>query len=145
MKVPFSDFIQKMSPAPSKCLSERINWIIAIIPHRISKILIQIGLNYLPKTGGQVPLYPLFVYGSIWGSNLICPLLCSGVLWRFIRLCPPFYPLFVYSTIWGSNVTCPLLCSGVLWRFIRLTLSWFKNGRCNWNTDCSPAKQIDML
>jgi len=25
MKVPFSDFIQKMSQAPSKCLSERIN------------------------------------------------------------------------------------------------------------------------
>ena len=29
----------RLRPAPTKCLSERINWIISIIPHRISKIL----------------------------------------------------------------------------------------------------------
>ena len=49
IKVPYFDFIPKISqapsssvqlrPAPSKYLSERINWIISIIPHRISKIL----------------------------------------------------------------------------------------------------------
>jgi hypothetical protein len=27
----------RLHPSPSKCLSERINWIISIIPHRISK------------------------------------------------------------------------------------------------------------
>ena len=36
MKGPCFDFIQNMSLAPSKCLPERINW---IIPHEISKIL----------------------------------------------------------------------------------------------------------
>ena len=29
----------RLRPAPSKCLSERINWIISTIPYRISKIL----------------------------------------------------------------------------------------------------------
>ena len=39
MKVPCFDFIQNMSQALSKCLSERINWIISKIHLRISKIL----------------------------------------------------------------------------------------------------------
>ena len=43
MKVPSIDFIQKMSQAPSKCLSEKINWIISRIPHRISKFLFIYG------------------------------------------------------------------------------------------------------
>ena len=37
MKVPSVNFIQKTSHAPSKCLSEKINWIISRIPYRISK------------------------------------------------------------------------------------------------------------
>ena len=32
-----------MSQAPSKCLSERINWVISTIPHRISKIIFVYG------------------------------------------------------------------------------------------------------
>jgi hypothetical protein len=35
--------IVRLCPAPSKCLSERINWIISRIPHRISKILFVYG------------------------------------------------------------------------------------------------------
>ena len=32
-----------LCPAPSKCLSERINWIISTIPHGISKIIFVYG------------------------------------------------------------------------------------------------------
>ena len=33
----------RLRPAPSKCLSERINWIISMVPHRISKIIFVYG------------------------------------------------------------------------------------------------------
>ena len=53
--MPFSDFIQKMSRAPSKCLSERINWIISRIPHRISKNLFVYGFyEFLAMLKGKI-------------------------------------------------------------------------------------------
>ena len=39
----FSKKCLRLPPAPSKCLSERINWIISTIPHRIPKILLVYG------------------------------------------------------------------------------------------------------
>ena len=64
--MPFSDFIQKMSQAPSKCLSERINWIISRIPHRISKIIFVYGsYEFLAVLEGKIREAPFFK-GSIW-------------------------------------------------------------------------------
>jgi hypothetical protein len=52
-------------PAPSKCLSERINWIISRIPHRISKILFVYGYyEFLAMLEGRIREAPFFK-GSI--------------------------------------------------------------------------------
>ena len=56
----------RLRPAPSKRLSEKINWIIARIPHRISKILFIDGSNELPAMlKGKIREAPFFK-GSIW-------------------------------------------------------------------------------
>ena len=67
--MPLFDFIQKclrLCPAPSKCLSKRINWIISRIPHRISKILFALGADeFLAMLEGKIRVNPFFK-GSIW-------------------------------------------------------------------------------
>jgi hypothetical protein len=56
----------RLSPAPSKCLSERINWIISTIPHRISKILFVYGsYEFLAMQEGKIREAP-FYKGLIW-------------------------------------------------------------------------------
>merc|ERR1711940_502267 len=56
----------RLCPAPSKCLSERINWIISTIPHRISKILFVYGsYEFLAMLEGKIREAPFFK-GSIW-------------------------------------------------------------------------------
>ena len=56
----------RLRPAPSKCLSERINWIISTIPHRISKILFVYGsYEFLAVVEGKIREAPFFK-GSIW-------------------------------------------------------------------------------
>jgi hypothetical protein len=58
IKVPFFDFFKKylrLRPVPSKSLSERINWIISKIPHRISKILFVYGsYEFLAMLEGKI-------------------------------------------------------------------------------------------
>ena len=51
----------RLHPAPSKCLSERINKIISIIPHRISKILFALGADeLLAMLEGKIRVTPFF-------------------------------------------------------------------------------------
>jgi hypothetical protein len=48
-------------PAPSKCLSERINWIISTIPQRISKILfVYVSYESLAMLEGKITDAPFF-------------------------------------------------------------------------------------
>ena len=50
-----------LCPAPSKCLSERINWIISRIPHRISKIIFVYGsYEFLAILEGKIREAPFF-------------------------------------------------------------------------------------
>ena len=45
----------RLRPASSKFLSERINWIISIIPHRISKILfVYASYEFLAMLEGKI-------------------------------------------------------------------------------------------
>ena len=61
----------RLHPAPSKCLSERINWIISTIPHRISKILFFYGsYEFLAMLEGKIREAPFFK-GSIWENNSV--------------------------------------------------------------------------
>ena len=56
----------RLRPAPSKCLSERINWIISTIPHRISKIIFVHGsYEFLAMLEGKNREAPFFK-GSIF-------------------------------------------------------------------------------
>ena len=56
----------RLRPALSMCLSERINWIISRIPHRISKILFVYGsYEFLAMLEGKMREAPFFK-GSIW-------------------------------------------------------------------------------
>jgi hypothetical protein len=51
----------KLHPAPSKCLSERINWIISTIPRRISKIIFVYGsYEFLAMLEGKIRDAPFF-------------------------------------------------------------------------------------
>ena len=51
----------RLCPAPSKCLFERINWIISRIPHRISKILFALGADeFLAMLKGKIREAPFF-------------------------------------------------------------------------------------
>jgi hypothetical protein len=51
----------RLCPAPSKCLSERINWIISTIPHKISKILFVYGsYEFLAMLEGKIRKTPFF-------------------------------------------------------------------------------------
>jgi len=51
----------RLHPAPSKCLSEKINWIISTIPHRISKILFGYGsYKFLAMLEGKIGEAPFF-------------------------------------------------------------------------------------
>ena len=51
----------RLRPAPSKCLSERINWIIWRIPHRISKILfVYSSYEFLAMLEGKIRVNPFF-------------------------------------------------------------------------------------
>ena len=55
----------RLRPAPSKCLSERINWIISTILRRISKILFVYGsYEFLAMLEGKIREAP-FSKGSI--------------------------------------------------------------------------------
>ena len=61
----FSKKCLRLHPAPSKCLSERINWIISRIPHWISKILfVQDAYESLAMLEGKTRK-GLFFQGSI--------------------------------------------------------------------------------
>ena len=66
---------QCLRPAPSKCLSERINWIISTIPHRISKILFVYGsYQFLAMLEGKIREAPFFKVQSgkitVWLDNI---------------------------------------------------------------------------
>ena len=51
----------RLRPALSKCLSERINWIISTIPHRISKILfVYCSYELLAMLEGKIREAPFF-------------------------------------------------------------------------------------
>ena len=69
MKVPFNDFIQNVSQAPSMCISMWIKWIngiISKIPHRNSKILFVWGSDeYLERQEGKIRKC-LFFYVKIF-------------------------------------------------------------------------------
>ena len=61
----FSKKCLRVRPAPSKRISERINWIISRIPHRISKILFVYGsYEFLAMLEGKIREAPFFK-GSI--------------------------------------------------------------------------------
>ena len=66
----------RLCPAPSKCLSERINWIISIIPHRIAKILFVLGFyEFLAMLEGKRRMTPFFKVQfskiTVWLSMVI--------------------------------------------------------------------------
>ena len=53
----------RLRPAPSKCLSERINWIISTIPHRISKNLFVYGsYEFLAMLEGKIREGPFSMF-----------------------------------------------------------------------------------
>ena len=55
MKSAFSEFIQNMSQAPSKCLFKWINWIISKSDRDIGKILFVLGsYEYLVRLEGKI-------------------------------------------------------------------------------------------
>ena len=61
----------RIHPAPSKCLSQRISWIISRIPHRISKILFALGADeFLAMLEGKVREAPFFKVQS--GKITVC-------------------------------------------------------------------------
>jgi hypothetical protein len=56
----------RLRPAPFKCLSEKTNWTISTIPHRISKILFVYGsYEFLAMLEGKIR-EATFFKGSIW-------------------------------------------------------------------------------
>jgi len=60
-KVPFQDFIQNVSQAPSKCLSKWINGIISKIPHRnLKNIFVQGSYESLEGLEGKTGEGPFF-------------------------------------------------------------------------------------
>ena len=72
--MPLFDFIQKslrLHPVLSKCLSERINWIISTISHRISKILfVYSSYEFLAMLEGKIREAPFFKVQS--GKITVC-------------------------------------------------------------------------
>ena len=67
----------RLRPAPSKCLSERINWIISTIPNRNSKILFVYGAyEFLTMLEGKTGEGPFFNVRSdritVCRSLLVC-------------------------------------------------------------------------
>jgi hypothetical protein len=61
----------RLCPAPSKCLSKRINGIISTIPHRISKILFVYGsYEFLAMLEGKFRETPFFKVQS--GKITVC-------------------------------------------------------------------------
>jgi hypothetical protein len=51
----------RLRPAPSKCLSESINWIISTIPHRITKIIfVYDSYEFLAMLEGKIREAPFF-------------------------------------------------------------------------------------
>ena len=61
----------RLHPALSKCLSERINWIISRIPHRISKIIFVQGLYAsLAMLEGKIRKC-LYFYVKIFQNNSV--------------------------------------------------------------------------
>ena len=116
--MPFFDFIQKclrLRPAPSKCLSERINWIISTIPDMISKILFVNGSYeflamlegnireapfFFKVQSGKITVWPTFNYGlEIPFHSIIiikgCPLCVHIVIFFLLHL---FSRRTVFST-----------------------------------------------
>ena len=55
----------RLRPAPSKCLSERINWIISTNPHRISKILVPMNFQQCWKSKLERPHFIKVQSGKI--------------------------------------------------------------------------------
>ena len=56
-----SQKLLRVRPAPSKFLSERINWIISTIPHRISQILFVYGsYEFLAMLEGKFREAPFY-------------------------------------------------------------------------------------
>ena len=64
----------RLHPAPSKCLSERINWIISTIPHRISKILFVYGsYEFLAMQWWKAKLERPHFFKVQSGKITVCP------------------------------------------------------------------------
>ena len=64
----------RLCPHPSKCLSERINWIISTIPHRISKILFVYGsCEFLAMQCWKAKLERPHFFKVRSGKITVCP------------------------------------------------------------------------
>ena len=75
----------KKCPAPSKCLSERINWIISTIPHRISKILFVYGsYEFLAMLESKIREAPFFKVQS--GKITVCLTSIASVFRSLMKL-----------------------------------------------------------
>ena len=67
----FSKKCLRLHPALSKCLSDRMNWIISRIPNRLPKILFVYGsYEFLEMLEGKIIAAPFFK-GSIWWNNSV--------------------------------------------------------------------------
>ena len=100
--------------APSKCLSERINWIISRIPRWISKnIFVQGSYESLAMLEGKTRK-GLFFQGLIW-YNIQCDIMLqciklhatqyklTGLIPKECSIHHSFYCFLVYSSNLGQN------------------------------------------
>ena len=75
----------RLRPAPSKCLSERISWIISRIHYKISKILFVLGsYEFLAMLEGKIRKC-LFFHVKIFKKNSVAPYKDSSILWCMAR------------------------------------------------------------
>ena len=90
-------WVYPICPVLSKCLSERINWIISRIPHRISKIIFVYGsYEFLSMLEGKIRETPFF-FKVQSGKMTVCTL-CDFLFSQSIH----FTLLHVFS-VWEKS------------------------------------------
>ena len=93
----------RLCPAPSKCFSERINWIISRIPRRILKnMFVQGSYESLAMLEGKIKKVSS-IQGLIWydNSGLNLNKQCGEVI-RFHKF---FGPVLCFS-MWAVKMSC---------------------------------------
>jgi len=133
----------RLRPAPSKCLSERINWIISTIPHRISKILFVYGSFEFPamlegKTGEGFLRAALTVHGH------------PGPVWKIAKMalfdpCMEFEFFLGQMTSFEVLLKCHSLTLSKKCLRLRPALSMCLSERINWIISRIPHRISKIL